>query len=96
MCYTVSDELHNVFHGYSMHRPNPLKNAECECCLVQAPLLMPVGFAPGWPVIVWQRMCLACRLNTASDSTLALATDLQHARRAETRAAYHRWLDAAV
>ena len=79
-----------------MERPKPLKHAECESCLEQAPLLMPVGFAPGFPVIVWQRMCLACRMTATGDQYSALASDLQHAPKAHTRAAYNKWLVATI
>ena len=79
-----------------MQRPEPLKNAECECCLEPAPLLMPVGFAPGFPVIVWLRMCLKCRLNERSDKYSMMASDLQHGKRVETREAYDRWLVATA
>jgi hypothetical protein len=79
-----------------MERPKPLKHAECECCLEDAPLLMPVGFAPGFPLIVWQRMCLACRLTATSDQYSMAASDIQHGKRPETRAAYSEWLAATV
>lgn len=45
-----------------MKRPAPKKNAECGCCLKVKPLLMPVAYIPGMPVVVWELQCLECRL----------------------------------
>lgn len=77
-----------------MERPQPKKHAECENCLEHAPLLMPVGFAPGFPVIVWRRMCLKCRLSERSDRWSILASDLLHSPSEAARNAYNDWLAA--
>lgn len=77
-----------------MDRPEPKKHDKCEGCLEDAPLLIPVAFAPGWPVIVWQRLCLACRLSMTSDKWIFMASDMQHHKRRETREAYPEWLAA--
>ena len=77
-----------------MEKPSPLKHAECESCLEDAPLLMPVGIAPGFPVIVWQRMCLSCRLSARSDQYAMLESDLLHSPNEQARAAHPRWLAA--
>ena len=77
-----------------MQKPQPKKHAECQQCLRTAPLLMPVGFAPGFPVIVWQRLCLRCRLNAVSDKWAVLASDLQHSKHQNAREAYPEWLAA--
>lgn len=73
-----------------------MKHAECESCLEDAPLLMPVGTAPGFPVIVWQRMCLSCRLSARSDKHSVLESDLLHSRHESARAAHPRWLAASL
>jgi hypothetical protein len=46
-----------------MQRPQPQKHAECQECLRVMPLLMPVSFIPGWPCVIWELLCLGCRLN---------------------------------
>jgi hypothetical protein len=77
-----------------MKRPEPLKHGECDGCLTFTGPLMPVGTAPGWPVIVWERLCLSCRLNMTRSKYAVMATDIQHSSRAETRSAYSDWLAA--
>jgi len=79
-----------------MQRPEPIKHGTCECCDEYAPLLMPVGFAPGFPVIVWLRLCLSCRLSMTSDKYTLMASDIQHSVRASARDAYVDWLAATV
>lgn len=77
-----------------MQRPEPEKNGECEGCLEDAPLLMPVGFAPGFPVIVWQKLCLRCRMVATSDEWSTIASDLMHSKHRGAREAYPKWLAA--
>lgn len=79
-----------------MQKPMPLKYSACEGCDEESLLLMPVGFAPGFPVIVWLRLCLQCRLNEISNEWCLMADDIKHHQRPETRAAYPEWLAATV
>jgi hypothetical protein len=44
-----------------MLRPEPKKHAECDQCLRDMPLLMPVAWIPGWPFVAWEHLCLECR-----------------------------------
>lgn len=46
-----------------MKRPQPRKHSECEHCLRDMPLLMPVALIPGWPIVVWVHLCIDCRLS---------------------------------
>jgi hypothetical protein len=57
---------------------------------------MPVAIAPGFPVFVWPRLCLACRLNLRSDEYQMLASDLLHSPIESSRAAYPEWMAAEV
>lgn len=79
-----------------MQLHEPKKYDECECCLDPAPLLMPVGFAPGHPAIVWQRMCLRCRLAMTSDKYTLMESDMRHSKFPETRAAHSEWMAATI
>jgi hypothetical protein len=44
-----------------MKKPQPKKHAECDQCLRDRPLLMPVAFIPGWPIVMWSMLCWQCR-----------------------------------
>ena len=44
-----------------MEKPLPKKNSVCERCHKLKPLLMPIGWIPGWPWIEWEFMCMDCR-----------------------------------
>lgn len=79
-----------------MQRPAPRKHSVCDGCDKRSELLMPCGFAPGAPVIVWQLLCLDCRMSERSDEWCMTADDLKHHRRPETRAIYPEWLQATV
>ena len=79
-----------------MKRPKPKRHAECDHCHRDKPLLMPVGGAPGWPVIVWQLLCLDCRLNESHQPSRhwTPAEWMRFHHRPEVRAAYDNWLAA--
>jgi hypothetical protein len=77
-----------------MQRPEPKKHDMCEGCLEPATLLMPVGYAPGFPIIVWQRLCLRCRMGATSSQWATLETDLKHSKHKSARAAHPVWLAA--
>jgi acetone carboxylase gamma subunit len=80
-----------------MRKPPPKKNAECNHCLQVKPLLMPVGMAPGWPLIVWEHLCLECRtsqqMSRFEDRHYTPAYHLEHSPDPHLRQVYQEWLD---
>ncbi len=83
-----------------MQKPPPKKNCECDQCLEVQPLLMPVGGAPGFPVIVWEHLCLTCRtsaqMSKHSNRYWMPAYHLEHSHDPEKRQTYQKWLEASV
>lgn len=79
-----------------MQAPRPIKQSECEQCLKVKPLLMPVSFIPGWPIVVWGLLCVDCRLNVRlskhSDNYCEPGEMWQFSHRKEQRDAYDEWL----
>jgi len=79
-----------------MRKPSPKKNAECEQCHRDVALTMPVGFAPGWPMIVWQQLCLQCRTSVQMsrhwDRYCIPAYHLEHSADGDLRDTYRKWL----
>lgn len=76
-------------------KPVPLKNSECEFCLEESKLLMPVQFAPGFPEFVWARICLACRMEFKSDKDFEIASDMLHSKHLSARNAHAEWSSKA-
>lgn len=78
-----------------MHKPQPKKDAECDGCCELKPLLMPVGGAPGWPVIIWEMLCLQCRLNSPQRPSEYWKPGewMQFNSDPEIRAQYDEWLE---
>lgn len=79
-----------------MQKPAPKKHSECDQCLRVKPLLMPVGGAPGWPIIVWQHLCLDCRvaeqMSKYSSDYWMPAYHLEHSPDPAKRQTYQEWL----
>lgn len=79
-----------------MERPQPKKHAECEQCLREKPLLMPVSWIPGWPMVVWSLLCLDCR--TSSETSRHWSRygcpgyRLEHSHDAAERETFQEWL----
>lgn len=44
-----------------MRKPQPKKHAECDHCHRVKPLLMPFGWIPGFPFVMWELLCWRCR-----------------------------------
>ena len=74
-----------------MERPAPKKNAECDFCLKTKPLLMPVGYAPGWPTITYSHLCLECRLAVKTSEYFWLVQDMIHGKTERERSAFGEW-----
>jgi hypothetical protein len=79
-----------------MKKPSPEFNKECPGCLQQKPLLMPVPVAPGWPIIMWELLCIECRLNVRSDEWGTLGWELKHSKNKKTRDSYSKWIAATL
>lgn len=81
-----------------MEKPSPKKNARCDGCQEVKPLLMPMGYAPGFPIIVWEHLCMECRtsqqMSRYSSSYYMPAYHLEHSACGVDRAAYQEWLAA--
>lgn len=79
-----------------MRKPPPKKHAACCQCRRVKPLLMPVGMAPGWPVIVWEHLCLECRTSQQCsrfwDRYYTPAYHLEHSPDQDLRQTYQEWL----
>lgn len=81
-------------------KPKPQKHAECDQCEHIKPLLMPFGLIPGWPIVVWQMLCMDCRttqqVSRHWDRYCVPAYHFEHPRDprrdAEMRATYQEWL----
>ena len=78
------------------NRPHPKKNSECEGCRKTRPLLIAVGYAPGWPCIAWRNLCLKCRLELKIDNDPQYCwyiEDMIHSKEQRARAAFDEWKD---
>jgi len=79
-----------------MHKPKPKKNAECGRCLERKPLLIPVDFVPGWPIVIWEHLCFECRMQVQfskhSDFYCEPGSIWKYSNNPESRAKYKKWL----
>jgi hypothetical protein len=82
-----------------MKRPAHKKKSRCSCCNKVKPLLIPIGYAPGWPYIVYSHYCFDCRLQLRVDYDsryMWLVEDMIHSKRPEARAAFDEWKDKVI
>lgn len=80
-----------------MNRPKPKKHALCLKCFEVKPLLMPVGIIPGFPVVVWELLCLQCRMTARCERARNhrhgfYADAYKFSPRKDQRDAYDEWL----
>lgn len=83
--------------GYTdMKRPDPKKHDYCDKCDRLMPLLMPVSFVPGWPIVVWEMLCIDCRLNVRLSrhfNSYGIPGDvMRFSHRKISRDAYDEWI----
>jgi len=83
-----------------MQKPRPKKRDVCDGCHNHAPLLMPVGIMPGWPIVVWEMLCLECRttmqVSRHWNRYYVPAYILEHSSRREDRERYAEYVATMV
>jgi hypothetical protein len=77
-------------------KPLPKKNDRCDGCSTIQPLLIPVGYAPGFPCIAYSFYCFDCRLQLKNDNDTRycwFVEDMIHDKSEIARTAFDEWKD---
>ena len=79
-----------------MKKPDPVKNGECVHCHRDVRLTMPIGYIPGWPIVVWIQLCTECRCAVQCsrhwDRYGVPAYHMEHSPDEKRRLVYRQWL----
>jgi hypothetical protein len=98
--YRFGGSTNNDLRLLFMQKPPPRKNAVCDGCHENAPLLMPVGVMPGWPIVVWEMLCGECRtamrVSRHWDRHCVPAYILEHSSRREDRERYAEYVETTI